>query len=490
MLLGAGLAVTVFGIVIFVNRAPTQNGAEAAAPPIPSDLSRTGAALVELIHRTRSLVAQVPDNPTGWLELGMVYESNESWKLARECYEQAVVLDQQCVRCWYRVAMTRREENAYEPAIEAMRRVITLQDDYAPAHWGLGFWLLEQGDLDQADVSFKRSTQIAPRDPAGWFGLAQLRLQLGRNDEVIRILESVRDWTPVNRSFAQLLLGTAYRRVGRLEEAERALAGGSARQAAWIDPWSLEIQTYNRGLKWKVRQSVQLLAEGRIDVAIDRLNGFLRSEPDNYVLLGNLAIAYRTNGQLDRSIETLQRVVALRQSYYKGHFNLGLAYFMKGQQASEPREATALMRLADDHAERTLSLNPSYASGHGLKGLLHERRGEFEAALSEYRLAAKEQEGGRNWLMSRCRLLASLNRWEDTIETLEELMNRYEPQPDDMFGLFLAQINAGRTDESVQTANRYLQRWPDDARAGQLRQALQTSRNNQTLGPQKKGDRR
>jgi len=449
-----------------------RSGSTAPDPPLPASLSRVEPAVLELVHQGRSAVLADRLNPQRWIELGMVFDANANPAQAATCYAQAAALEATNARAWFLLAQARYALSEYGEAIEAMRRAATLMSEYTAAHWRLGFWLLEQGDLVGAEASFTRATRQAPGDPAGWFGLAMVRMRQQRDEEAAGILEQVLEWTPVNRHFANQLLCTVYRRLGRVEDAERALLASAGGAVTWPDPWTNEVSNFHRGAGWKIELPIRLLAMGRVNESIGMLEGFLRADPDDSVLLSNLAIAYRESGQLDRSIATLEKAIDAREHYHQAHFNLGLAYLRKAERTRNSAEVVEFERLAWRHAEFALQVNPSYPSGHGLLGMLRERRGEHDEALREYRVAAADHASAQYWLERESALLAKLGRWDRAIESLQEMLIRFAPQPTYLYDLAIAQVNAGRMEAAATTVQRFARLWPMDGRVEELRRRL------------------
>lgn len=473
MLVGTGLAVTVFGIVISVNRAPTQNAAKAIVPPIPSNLDRTDAALVELINQTRSRVIQAPGDSAGWLKLGMIYEANQHNTFARVCYEQATVLDPADVRSWFHKAGIRFKMGDTNDAIDAMRSVTQLQPDFAPGHWKLGFWVLNRNEIDDAESLFTRATQVSPGDATGWFGLAIVRMRQHRNDEAAKILEKLIEWTPINRPHAHQLLGTVYRRLGRIEDAEHALLASEGKFIPWPDPWSTEMVGYYRGERWKSTTPRQMMAQGRLDEAIALLESLLRDEPDNVILLNNIAMVYRSKGELGKSIETLNRVIEQQELVYMAHYNLAVNYLLLIDETSVPGAVEQYVALTRHHAELTLEINPSHRGVHGILGRLAETAGDMDLAVEEYRIGAREPELGQLWLTRLCALLIQVNRLEEAAESLEEISYRFPPQQLHVYQLAVAQHRIGRNREAASTLDRYDSLWPNDDRISEIRRRIQ-----------------
>ena len=119
---------------------------------------------------------------------------------------------------------------------------------YAPAQWRRGLWLLEAGRSPDAQAAFEKATTLDAGNPGGWIGLARVALQQQQPAQAVEVLERFLSQHPGDR-YAIRLLGTAYQRLGRADDAEYALALGATGEPNWPDPWSDELAQYPRRLR-------------------------------------------------------------------------------------------------------------------------------------------------------------------------------------------------------------------------------------------------
>ncbi|MCZ6837443.1 MAG: tetratricopeptide repeat protein [Planctomycetota bacterium] len=484
------IALTVVGSLLFANREqPIPD------PPIPERLDSYEAALRDLIKQGQAGVLGAKDDPDRWLELGMVYMANMNEAQALACFEQSIELDPLCARCWFYAAQLRQTASDYQGAIDAMRRVTELQGGFAPASWRLGFWMLDQGEFDEAAALFQTATQLAPKDPAGFFGMAMVRMRQQRESEAAVILEDLLDWTPINRHHANLLLGGVYRRSGRIEEARRLLMGSEGPPIQWPDPWTSELSDYLRHQTWEIRFPLDLIDRGRFGQAIAILQGLLHDDPENIDLLDALAVAYQKQGQLDLSNATFRKILVLKKNQllaqrdqeskrqaqsnlgvnFLVHKKLGMNYLLLAQQETDPDAMAEYERLGFEHVNEAIRGNPAYADARGLLAQFYERQGEFDKAIEEYQIATRDPERGVMWFNSLITRLVALERWDEAAEVLYELSYRIVPRTQTLYGLCRTLCEAGRLDEARQTADRYARLWPRDGGVMELRQLIQAA---------------
>ena len=80
-----------------------------------------------------------------------------------------------------------------EPAIEAFRRAIALDEFYAEAYLNLGILLAGDGENEEAEVLLRKATQLDPNSHRAHGSLGAVLLQLGKhseaNEELRRAIE-------------------------------------------------------------------------------------------------------------------------------------------------------------------------------------------------------------------------------------------------------------------------------------------------------------
>jgi tetratricopeptide (TPR) repeat protein len=108
----------------------------------------------------------------------------------------------------------RRPDQASEHYAEALR----VDPGFAPARANLGRLLFDAGMFEHARVQFKRLVEVAPEQPAGYSGLVETLIQLGRHDEADAVLGEGLLHFAEDPSLL-ILLARANLRVGRFDAA-------------------------------------------------------------------------------------------------------------------------------------------------------------------------------------------------------------------------------------------------------------------------------
>jgi predicted Zn-dependent protease len=281
-----------------------------------------------LVQEHLSAIAANRRDPTRWARLGMVCQANGLLGAARTAYAQALALDPGDAPTTYRLAIVDGRAGRLDDAIAGARRVVALDPQYAPAYRRLGLWLLDGNEADGAEQAFARAIELQPDDPAGWTGLARVYLQRNQSERAATLLEKLLARIPGDR-YALQLLGTAYRRLGRREEAEFALALGVSGEPSGTDPWTDEMVQLRRGFAVLLKDATDDFLNGRFDAAITTLEALRRQKPDDLALLSHLGQVYVAAGRAGQGTAILEQVVARDRERFEAYVNLASGYLQQ-----------------------------------------------------------------------------------------------------------------------------------------------------------------
>jgi tetratricopeptide (TPR) repeat protein len=307
----------------------------------------------------------------------MICEANGIVGAARDAYASAAARQPADAKWWYRLAVVEARSGRVDEAIGDMHRAIDANGTYAPAHWRLGLWLLDRDDTDAAERAFLRAREIEPRDVSAAVGLARVYLQRMQNQSAADLLERTLAENPGDR-YAMQLLGTAYRRLGRAEEAEFALAVGESGEPVWSDPWTDEMLQFRRGFAVRLKDATQYFVAGRMAEAMALLQQLRLEKPDDIALLNHLGEVLVAAGKLDEGVAMLEQVVAGDPERFEAHVNLAAGY-LKQNDVARARAA----------ADRALAINPTLGRAHETKGLVLWRDGDDAGAVASFRTALR-----------------------------------------------------------------------------------------------------
>lgn len=338
------------------------------APATPATLGALDPAVAALVNELAAAVNTDRSDASRWGRLAMGLEANGLLVEAAGHYEVAVRLEDDEPRWRYHLALLTARRGEMDAALAHLDRVIQLAPAYAPARLKQGLWWLDRGDTEKAQAAFEAAIKVAPADPGGRIGMALVHLAKREDARAAAVLETLLAAHPGDR-YALHLLGTAYRRLGRDEEARFALTVGSAGQPAWADPWSDEVAQYRRGFAALLKEATQLGLERRFDEAIARLDQLVKLRPDDRALRVYLGGMYAAAGRVADAAAILDPLLAADPSNFDALMHLASGYLFAGD-----------LDRAAAHAARALALRPSNADAAKLQGMVHWQQGRVREA--------------------------------------------------------------------------------------------------------------
>lgn len=338
--------------------------------PVPAHLESLEPAVRNIIDAALAALRRSERNAAAWAGLGAVYQANDLETHAIECYDVAIALAPAEPRWRYWRAMASERVGDIDFAIADMREVRNQAPEYAAASWRLAEWLMSRGDLDDAEAML---CELLAREFSLPAQLNLARLRLLRDDPAgaAQLLEPIRATRPRN-PYARRLLGMAYQRLGRENEARVELALGRPQRPSLSDAWYAEIAKYRRSFAGLWQMADGALAAGRTEMALRILEDLRAREPGNVGLLRYLGLTYASLGRVDDGLGTLRDAVEAAPTDAATHVAMAKAHRAAG-------DADAALAAAD----RAIKLGAG-ADAHFLKGVLHGERLAWADAAAEF----------------------------------------------------------------------------------------------------------
>lgn len=256
--------------------------------------------------------------------------------------------------------------------------------------------LVKQDRLQEAEDQVRFALELRPNHPKLHEELGSILGLQGRLEDSVPCLEKAIELDPT-LALAHKKLGRALAALGRGEEADEAFDEYFER-----DP--------EKGL---VALGADHLKAGRLDEAVETLQGALRKNPDNVDAMVFLANAYtRQEDKIEDAEALLRRATKIAPDYISAWLTLGSLLLERGKQLEaidayrtatklEPAHAAAWGLLASAYGPaghpdkaarayaRALKLNPKVANAHHGHGHVLKTLGDQDAALEAYREAIR-----------------------------------------------------------------------------------------------------
>jgi superkiller protein 3 len=411
---------------------------QAPAPPALADLGPLAPEITDIVRQAREAVVQDPRDGARWGRFGMVCEANGLAGAARDAYANAAAMQPAEPRWPFHLAVVEARLGRSDDAVRDMRRAIELNPNYAPAQWRLGLWLLDQNQTEGAERAFSRATDIDAADRAGWIGLARVYLQRDENERAAGLLERLAAAAP-DDGYTLQLLGTAYRRLGKAEQAAAAAQVGAKSEAQWTDPWTDEMAAYRRGYAALLKDATAHIVAGRFREAIAILEQLQRDKPDDLVLMAHLGQVYVAAGRDADGVSLLERVIARQPDRFEAHVDLATGYMHLGNFAK-----------ARAAVQRAIALNASFAPAYETLGLVQWRDGRARDAVEAFDRSVQLDPRNARALVWKAMVETNDGRTDDALASFERATRVDPTSVDAWIGIANAQMN--RRDVSAAAA--------------------------------------
>ncbi len=376
--------------------------------------------------------------------LAMAYEVNGFREAAVTTYAQATSLAPEEFLWPYLHGVLLASLGRGSTALERLARAAELDPEYAPLYVWRGTLLLDQGDNEAAEATFATAERLATHPAtaaAATAGRARAMLRLDRAEEATALLEPLLD--RYDHPYAHQLLGRAYRRMGRDDEARIATARGrDAAPIEWPDERQQRKADHVAGFVAKLDLAEKLLDSDPAE-ALAILEEQRLTHPDDRELLNNLAVALHKVGRSDDAHEVLQHAIGLYPDYHLYHFNLAnyhaegdditatIASFNRALEANpgymQAYERKFMLLMEEERLQEALATvdeatryGELTAVTHFYAAMAEGLQGRWPEAITRFRRTVQLDPGMTKAHLYLGRSLAELGRFEEALRALEE----------------------------------------------------------------------
>lgn len=452
----------------------TESTATLSPPPEPDvDAGRLHPRILAAIQAGIDAVNIAPGDYAARLELARLYHGNELPQQAIITYRQAISLDRDAARAWYGLSLLLETSGRIDEAIEAIDHTIAAAPEYAPASWRRGYLLLDQGQFDEAGQAFEQTLRIEPRNAAARVGLCRTALAIGQPAMAAEHIETVREYA--NNPYLDFLLGQAYRRLGRVDDAALLLANVRGGPPDFEDPWKLEILDRGESTQARINRIDRLIDSASLLDAMNATRAALKDEPDHMVLLNRLSHVQNAMGNQKASLRTLKRALRIDEHYAPTHLGISYRYHAENE-----------ISKARAHAGRAVAINPNLARAHLQLGLMlileNDPHGAVDSLGRAFALGVQDVPSRHQYAHA----LTRIGRFDDAIRQYRFvlLLNRNDGRS--WAGLADVQLLQNRLEEAQESLLMGLARAPDSPHLKSIADAIDkqlTTASNRTSGP-------
>jgi tetratricopeptide (TPR) repeat protein len=386
--------------------------------------------------------------------LGIVFAVNGLWKQARRTFQDAAVLNPKSPLAPMHAAIAQQELGDLSGAAEEFDKLTREFPSFAPGWYRKAVSHLRQGELPEAEASFKKVQDLAPSEWRGPAGLGEVTLRKGRVEESVRFLEMALRLDPEAKP-AAYLLGQAYRAAGEAAEAKFALSRGAGETfSPMVDEWSAHASEHMRSIPDLLQQAEALSRAGNFQAAAQRMTQALQYHPDHPGLLNELAIVFNRGGRAKEAMAVTGRLIARDPKNLAARITHAYAAAAIGHREESVQAATAAVELAPTSAQahvalanawlglerdrpaveaftRAIQCEPSSSELHvEVANILWHNLGDTAGALEHLKIARQLNPADRTVLMHLGALLSELQETREADEVLSDLRKLAPNSPD------------------------------------------------------------
>jgi tetratricopeptide (TPR) repeat protein len=138
---------------------------------------------ISALSALKGYTSKRPEDPKGWLALGMSHVIQKNYPQAREALERSAKIAPNQAETEYQLGVLSDAETKQDEAIAHFERVLQLQPNHAKALGKIGSLYLQQGNLPKAEDALKRSSAADSSNPDTEYKLAMVLGKMGKPDE-------------------------------------------------------------------------------------------------------------------------------------------------------------------------------------------------------------------------------------------------------------------------------------------------------------------
>ncbi len=310
-----------------------------------------------------------PGNLEYVAELGGVYLVQKEYAKADKQFERVLSVDSVGVELKLRIGEMYFSQVEKDSSVASQAQTIfeRISKDH-PQDWRAYWFLGALGAITRNDslslINFKRVTELASWNADGWVYLSSVFLEKNDFESVVKVLEVALRTLP-DEPRVNSILGIAYSRLGRTEDAIRVLEKAHALDPKDLNTISQLALIYDQMKKYG--ESDSLYEKG------------LRLSPDNHLLLNNYSYSMAERGiQLQRSLEMAKRAVEQQPENQSYLDTIGWVYFKLGNYTE-----------AEKWIKKAIEKGNASAVLYEHLGDVYARMNDTERALEQWNIALK-----------------------------------------------------------------------------------------------------
>jgi len=216
---------------------------------------------------------------------------------------------------------------------------------------------------------------------------------------------------------------------------------------------------------------IALLAEGKVEEAIEHYNNAISITPDYIYFYNNRGSAYAKLGQYQRAIEDYNQAVRLKPDDAGAYYNKGIAYTDIGQ-----------YQLAIENFNTAIHLKPNNADAYNNLGTIYLKLGQYQQAIENCNQAIRLKPNDANGYYNRGIAYGKLGQHQREIEDYNQAISLTPGDADAYYNRGVAYGALGQYQGAIENWNQAIRLKPNYAEAYNNRGTFYLMKGNNKLG--------
>jgi cellulose synthase operon protein C len=410
-----------------------------------------------------------PDSADTHLVWANYYAAQDNLSAALQEMQKAVAADPTRSESYLGIALLQVRAKLPDQAEISFKKAVELAPKSMNAQLALGAFYQSQNRLPEAEQQFKHAIEVSPKDPAPRASYVRLLMVEGKKQDAEAFLKRSKSDFP-NNSEGYRMLGDFYFANGDLDPA-------MAEYASLYSDHPKDVQVK--------KNYVQLLIlKDSLDEATKLDNELLKSSPHDADVLDYRGQILLRQGNGAGAVDSLQQALREDPNNAVAHFHLGLAFDMQhddAQAESELREAVgmrpdltdaqrALAKLEIQRGEvdalaQTSQLiirgAPNAPDGYLLRALAQMNRQKFPEAEQDMRKAAEVAPGNPAPYVQMGNLHQQQKQYAEAIKFYQHALDLDANSTDGLQGIMNAYIAEKQLDSAIAAAKSQIAKSPN-----------------------------
>ena len=269
-----------------------------------------------VIKYAQALSKRYPKSFTIWNILAISKSKIQLFDEAIEAYKKVLLINPNYAEAYNNMGNAFTNQGKFDKAIETYKKALLINPHYPEALNNIGTVLKKQGKLNNSLEYYKKAIEFKANYVNAYYNMGNVLSDLGEFEEAIRIFKKGLSLKP---NFAEIYnnMGNIFHHQGKLNEA--------------IETFKKAILYKSNYLEAYINLGVALKDKGLFQKAIDIFNFVLSIKPDSAETHINLGNIFHDKGKLDNAIKAYNKALSINPNFAEANKNLSFSLLSSGK---------------------------------------------------------------------------------------------------------------------------------------------------------------